>query len=290
MKIILSRKGFDSSNGGTASPILPDGSMVSLPIPHRFKGTPPAPEQLTFGEIDSRHAIGKLACDLTHGCKRPIRLEDPVHFDPDLCAGNRTAWRPLFGQAGSAQRHLWKNGVRAGDLFLFFGWFRKVVCRDGSYRFDAGARDLHVLFGWLRVGEIIRIGSDAVPAWARRHPHAQAEFGPSNTIYVGARKGARYDAGLFDEYTDDLVLTAPQSAKRSYWRLPRWFFPAGRRSRLSYHKKSDRWRRGREHAYLSSVGRGQEFVLDAGDYPEAVDWSGNLIAAHRDGTCHVRRR
>ena len=34
MKIILSRKGFDSENGGYASPILPDGSLVSLPIPN----------------------------------------------------------------------------------------------------------------------------------------------------------------------------------------------------------------------------------------------------------------
>ena len=33
MKVILSRKGFDSSYGGYPSPILPDGRMVSLPIP-----------------------------------------------------------------------------------------------------------------------------------------------------------------------------------------------------------------------------------------------------------------
>ena len=33
MKIILSRKGFDAEAGGFASPILPDGRMISLPIP-----------------------------------------------------------------------------------------------------------------------------------------------------------------------------------------------------------------------------------------------------------------
>ena len=33
MKIILSRKGFDSANGGAASPLFDDGSAVSLPIP-----------------------------------------------------------------------------------------------------------------------------------------------------------------------------------------------------------------------------------------------------------------
>ena len=33
MKVILSRKGFDSANGGIVSPILEDGTMISFPIP-----------------------------------------------------------------------------------------------------------------------------------------------------------------------------------------------------------------------------------------------------------------
>lgn len=36
MKIILSRKGFDSENGGYPSPILPDGSLLSIPIPFAY--------------------------------------------------------------------------------------------------------------------------------------------------------------------------------------------------------------------------------------------------------------
>ena len=32
MKIILSRKGFDSANGGIVSPIFEDGTMVSFPV------------------------------------------------------------------------------------------------------------------------------------------------------------------------------------------------------------------------------------------------------------------
>jgi hypothetical protein len=38
MKIILSRKGFDSAHGGIASPVFPGGEMLSFPIP----GTNPA--------------------------------------------------------------------------------------------------------------------------------------------------------------------------------------------------------------------------------------------------------
>ena len=33
--MIFSRKGFDSSYGGAVSPILPDGTMVTIPIPER---------------------------------------------------------------------------------------------------------------------------------------------------------------------------------------------------------------------------------------------------------------
>ena len=39
MKIILSRKGFDSSNGGCPSPILPDGTLLSMPIPSNDRDT-----------------------------------------------------------------------------------------------------------------------------------------------------------------------------------------------------------------------------------------------------------
>lgn len=35
MKLVLSRKGFDSSYGGMPSPILLDGQLVPLPIPDR---------------------------------------------------------------------------------------------------------------------------------------------------------------------------------------------------------------------------------------------------------------
>ena len=36
MKVILSRKGFDSQYGKMPSPILPDGTLLSLPIPSKI--------------------------------------------------------------------------------------------------------------------------------------------------------------------------------------------------------------------------------------------------------------
>ena len=37
MKIILSRKGFDSQNGKAPSPIMPNGDLISMPIPTEDK-------------------------------------------------------------------------------------------------------------------------------------------------------------------------------------------------------------------------------------------------------------
>ena len=47
---------------------------------------------------------------------------------------------------------------------------------------------------------------------------------------------------------------------------------------LTYHPDLGRWRRDANHAYLRSVGRGQEFVLDLAHYPEAVEWLTDLVA------------
>ena len=45
----------------------------------------------------------------------------------------------------------------------------------------------------------------------------------------------------------------------SNWRLQRWFYPDGNKPPLTYHPDRKRWRRDANHAYLQSVGRGQEF-------------------------------
>jgi hypothetical protein len=39
MKVILSSKGFDSASGGKPGPILPDGTLISLPIPRDRPGS-----------------------------------------------------------------------------------------------------------------------------------------------------------------------------------------------------------------------------------------------------------
>lgn len=93
MKLILSRKGFDSSAGGVASPVLPDGAMISLPIPAKSS-------QIRYEDINLRgHHLGSLVSRLTRGKLKP---HFSAHHDPDLEASaypRPREWRPLFGQA-----------------------------------------------------------------------------------------------------------------------------------------------------------------------------------------------
>lgn len=279
MKIILSRKGFDSSFGGCASPIFEDGSLVSLPIPENFKGVPLPARPVTFADIGGVPNIGALVEDLTLRLPRPVKASDLVHLDPDLrkeSLPREPGWRPLFGQSHAAQRHLDRQCVGTGDVFLFFGWFREVENREGRFRFKRGTPDRHVFFGWLEVGEVWRLAENTmkVPEWAKMHPHTTPNYGPANTIYVAGSAGS---AGTFPRITDELVLTR-DGLTRSSWRLPKWFHPSNRRSCLTYHTNVARWQPLEdEYVSLTSVSRGQEFVLDTADYPEAQSWARGLI-------------
>lgn len=266
-KLILSRKGFDSFYGRCPSPIFEDGSLLSLPIPED-RGP------VRFCDIEP--GLGKLVEDLSGGRVSSMRK---AHLDPDLrreALPRQPGWRPLLGQSDQALRHLQRRDVRAGDLFLFFGWFREVHYQDGRYQYRRGAPHLHVLFGWMEIGEVLsRLDASLLP-WARNHPHVHHDFGPTDAIYVSATKSR--GAGVFRCFDERLVLTARlPNKKRSVWRLPPWFHPHGRPSTLTYHGQEDRWSRVHDDVFLRTVGRGQEFVLDCEHYLEAERWVDDLI-------------
>ena len=73
--------------------------------------------------------------------------------------------------------------------------------------------------------------------------------------------------GVFPRFDRRLVLTDPNGASVSQWRLPRRFYPDGNKPPLTYYPNIKRWRRDTDHAHLRIVGRGQEFVVDHAQYP-----------------------
>ena len=282
MKLILSRKGFDSANGGCPSPILDGRLLCSLPIPDARAPTP-------YGKISSLNgaSIAQIVEDLTHG---RLRRGNGAHLDPDLrrdAIARAAGWRPIFGQAGAAQSHLARHQIGPGDLFLFFGCFRRAEQIGGEFRFVRGAPKLHVIFGWLQVGGVIR-ATDSVVAeipWAFGHPHLAAPGRyKNNTLYFASDRlsSIGIDAsggGTFDRLEPELILSQTDPyVGCSTWRLPRWFDP-GERSPLSYHSKATRWTDCETSMRLQSVGRGQEFVLDVDQYPEARAWLRSIFRA-----------
>ena len=74
MKIIFSRKGYDSAAGGIPSPIFADGSLCSLPIPSEQA---PRLRGIRFGDTN----LGTIARQLKGD--RGVATEG-VHLDPDL--------------------------------------------------------------------------------------------------------------------------------------------------------------------------------------------------------------
>lgn len=283
MKIIISRKGFDSKNGGCPSPIFPDGSLVSMPIPVQQ-----AP--IRYCDVTCRdNSLSEIVSSLSGGAVLPL---SPTHLDPDLNPlhiARKKGWLPAFGQSGAAQSHLASEGVDIGDLFLFFGWFRQVVLREGVWRYKHGAPHQHVLFGWLQVGEILKVGSDLEPfrrshPWLSDHPHLHGNQSSQNTIYLARPNLALPNfeemisgGGTFPIAHPINILTAPDQSNRSLWRMPDCFEPIDR-TPLTYHSAPSRWSRSVEgHLQLQSVAIGQEFVLNTNQYPDVIDWTKKLF-------------
>jgi len=278
MRLILSRKGFDSSAGGVPSPIFEDGTLVSLPIPERRSGR-------TYADIIlGGRKLGSVVEQLSG--RKKVRGTFGAHLDPDLVRGavpRAAGWRPSLGQCAAAQGLLQRNKVGVGDLFLFFGWFRAVEDREGVLRYRRGAPHLHVLFGWLQVGGVFQPPDEATPAWAADHPHVVQPRRKNNTLYVAAKAltlgcvaTGLAGGGVFPKYREELRLTAP-GCGRSTWALPSWFDPRGGRPPLGAHRDRDRWSTVDGVLQLRSVARGQEFLLDLDRYPEAVDWLRSLL-------------
>jgi hypothetical protein len=282
MKIVFSRKGFDSGSGGGASPILPDGRMISLPIPD-YRG------DTRYRDIQHDVDIWKLVGDLSQG---RYLGGNKAHLDPDLheaALPRMEGWRGAFGQTSAAASHLLNQNVGVNDIFLFFGWFRDVELKDGRWRYAAKGRSIHALFGWLQIGEMLSLATGKPATWQQRHPwlhshpHVKRGAEPLNHIFVGQPliqgvTGLKdtIGYGVFSKLDDKLILTKRGSRNRSVWSVPGWFH-AEHGSPLSYHSDPGRWTAGEQGYDLSVVGRGQEFVLDCVKRAQAQDYLSHLL-------------
>lgn len=236
MRIVFSRKGFDSGSGGGPSPIV-NGRPVTLPIPAG------AASRTTYGDLG-------LSAHVARSSRGKLGADDLCHHDPMFTEGGEC----LFGQCGAAQTHLERQGVREGDVFLFFGLFRD---------WEQGGEPHHRIFGYLKVDEIIEL-SDGPPQELAEiaHPHALAMHHSNDVIYRG-------QGSVAASASDALRLTV-SGGPVTLWQRPDWL----RRGGLSYHDKPERWLRG---GRLKSVARGQEFVADIGRRSAPREWLARIL-------------
>ena len=259
--LIISRKGFDSTAGGRASPIFANGDIYSVPIPQKIK----SPSR--YGELKFRDLSGSEILNLI-GAKS-ISSRDFCHNDPLL--SERIG---IFGQAGGAQGELDNCGIEKGDLFLFFGWFKQYHQRGP---------DLHHLFGWLQVEKIIKGNaniSDFLLKNGLSHPHGTRDVKQfkNNTIYVASRNASFSDSvkdmmghGTFKRTAKNLILTE-KGKTRSRWRFPKKYFSNTKklfRNRLKW--------KDEKRCLVNCIGIGQEFILNAQDNPSIIKWASSLL-------------
>ena len=217
MKTILSRKGFDSSNGGIVSPIMEDNTLLSFPIPSDDINTY---DELFFND----DTYTKILIDLKYKGKMTC------HIDPDLDCSRRKetahGWVPIFGQCDQAASYLLNNvKIEPGDIFLFFGNYHMVSKSDGKYKYLKNTNDffkdsdLQVIWGYLQVGKIITDPKEQKNYYW--HPHSSSSFTSkkTNVMFVASEKLSFNNkfsgAGLF-RFAEDKVLTLKGCSKATW--------------------------------------------------------------------------
>ena len=295
-KIILSRKGLDGGfEGAKPSPILPCGRLLSLPIPVTKKQKRETDEQgIPYDDLKFDGRSIREIIDPLHNYRFDY---DEAHLDPDLDRDRfeprEQGWKRTFGQQGRAQAAL--KDVDKGDLFLFFGWFRRTRYENNQLRYlqpRKCGKDLHVIFGWLQVGEILKVqrdqNQDTIPKWLHYNPHivnrGLREYS-NNTIYIASdhltldgHNLSKQGAGTFPCFKPSLQLTAPDEKARAHWCLPKWLQNNLPGFTLPS-RKNKKWQCNNEYVPFDSDGRGQEFVFDVPepDDPDVMKWLKGLF-------------
>jgi hypothetical protein len=290
VKVIFSRKGFDSSAGGKPSPQIGD-RLISLPIPSAEDepgdpySTLRSPVGGTLGDLMAQLGTKTVRLDR----KTPIPTREALaHFDPQV--EQSTTREGVLGHSRSAVALLERQHVRIDDLFLFFGWFRPAIKQEETYRWERPQKNFHAIWGYLQVGEIIDLAT-ARPDQTERfhwHPHVRRFSGGDergDRLYVAA---PRLTSELVDlpgsghlVYAPLTRLTARNERRRSRWRLPRCFDPqttpiSGLGPLIG---TRERFKRDRDGFLVNSGGRGQEFVATANE--PVLQWLRELLVSAR---------
>jgi hypothetical protein len=291
MKIILSRKGMDSGFAEIPSPIIQNENgkweLYSLPIPSPYS-------DIKYNQLNlfKDFTLAKFIGDVNTSKKNLVQNK-LCHLDPDIrkeyYSDRSENWKPNFGQVKSAQSHLKNQKIDCGDVFIFFGWFKKAELKNGKFQYiydENYPNGFHAIYAYLQIDKIYKpnLNMNNVPEWLNYHPHVkykdEPEFNhPNNTIYVSSKEfkhrkiNNKTGSGTLN-FSDDLILTKKGQPYRTLWELPQSFHPKNKIT-LSYHNNLKRWSIIGQKTNLKSVSRGQEFVFNENELIE--EWCCDLI-------------
>lgn len=279
MRIILSRKGVDSGNCKASNLVLFDcqgkSEMIMITIPSSNDKI--AYKDVTFSKDKEKDLYVK-----NYLKNFKIDLSSLCHMDPNL--SNYLDEMNFLGSVGQIERsqsHLENQKIQKDDLFIFFGKYE--IQKFSQTKVEKIAKDKHIMFGYLQIGEIIypnslkkeeRASYEKKYPWIKNQPHWNFEKYKnieSNRIYI-AREKCSFDEnikgfGMFN-FSEDLILTK-NGRSISKWELPKPLMNL----KITYHNESNC-----KENYFKSASRGQEFVIEKNE--KAEKWAVELIKNH----------
>jgi hypothetical protein len=301
MKIILSRKGFDSAHGGIPSPVFPKGEMLSFPIPGTDdkkdsdknesndetkdrKDTIKYRDLRFVGKEFDGISLNQILKDLGYNEQKYSQY---CHLDPDLVEDRRKTkvddWKAAFGQINQSAKYLSNQHVGEKDLFLFFGNFHHVEMRDGKFSYvrrtegdkdDYRGSTFQAIWGYMQVEKILTDPSDIMAyKW---HPHAcpkrndKSGDDRNNTLYIPTKTLSfcpdKPGWGVFD-YDERRVLTKKGCTKAT-WEYNKAYDLTEETKRKRRNSAKDK----KNSIYYAGIW--QELVLES---KEAEEWAKGLF-------------
>lgn len=271
MKIILCRRGLGPSFGGYPSPILPDGTLLSIPIPSEHWVNDTYYENLNYNGKNFAEILNEIL-ECKHRFSARCHLDTAIRTYDGLTNCNlrrSNDWKPSCGVNGSSLQHLFDQGVKIDDIFLFFGLFREAEIVAGRYRFVKGAKEKYIIWGYLQIGKVLHNPTSKKYPWFGHHPYLDVKD-ELNSIFL-ARDTISWDrrkpgSGCLD-FNQERLLTK-DGMSPSIWELHDFLMETD----ISCHNDENR-----VDGLFNSNELKQEFVFSADDRPEIIKWVSRII-------------
>lgn len=297
MKVVLSKKGVDSSNCSNPVKAKSGEELLFVPIPSLkekvgYEDIKYSKDKTMFDKAKENIKNCKFLMKVPIECLNK-ELKVGCHLDPQLknYYGNDN-FLASFGQVEKAQKYLENNEIGVGDLFLFYGWF-----------YDEKAhKDKHIIWGYMQVGDVLTFNEDGTVnsckqerdkkltredvekeyQFLKNQPHWENTenypFKRNNTIYIAKKyfnddeKSNIKGYGVF-KYNEKLALTDSNADRKSDWCVPNL---ANVKIMKSSGKENDHYSFDSDGRINIAKGYGQEFVLvERSD--EVLSWAKWLL-------------